>query len=95
MLSACSSRLHVLPQTPGDNTESSGYASPEDLAQQARKKEAEDKWWSTKPEAETGATAGVGGGGTSWWDEDSDGGSGGARDSTGIEPDALPSFFDE
>lgn len=52
----------------------------------ARKRATEDKWWS----AEADSTARVGGSGesASWWDE----GGEGAR---GVEPDSLPSFFNE
>lgn len=51
-----------------------------------RKRDAEDKWWS----AEADNTAGVGGSGesASWWDE----GGGNVRS---VDPDSLPSFFDE
>lgn len=69
------------------------------MQQKARKKEAEDKWWSAEPDAPSDASA-AGGGQVlagkdkegSWWEED--GGEPG-RGSKGIDADSLPSFFDD
>lgn len=77
------------------------YQSPESVEQQARKKEAEDKWWSAEPDVPKGDNVASGAGGEqvaagkggegSWWDED--GGEGGG--SKGVDADSLPSFFDD
>lgn len=76
------------------------YQSPEDLEVKARKKTAEDKWWSAEPDTvAAGSSTGEGvvgdaagkTGEASWWDEDG----GGEAGSKVIEPDSLPSFFDD
>ncbi len=79
--------------------------SPEDLETKARKKAAEDKWWSAEPEGPSNAMGASAGDSTtagrsresSWWEEEEDvagreGGTG--SKGIGIDADELPSFFD-
>lgn len=76
--------------------------SPEELEAKARKKAAEDAWWSAEPEGPSTATgAGAGDSTTagrnresSWWEEEDVTGRGGGTGSKGIDADELPSFFD-
>lgn len=72
----------------GESYQGSGSGS--DPVQQARAKQAEDKWWSSTPAAPTQTDA-------SWWDEDPGtvGRGGSAAGSSDVESNSLPSFFDE
>lgn len=90
----------------GDGTSEGGFTggayqqpqSAEDLEAKARKKAAEDKWWSAEPASPTGGERGGSGdaatmgksGEANWWEEEENARGG----SKGIDSDSLPSFFD-
>lgn len=90
-----SERLEMARAREGRHSGSSGSQDATDREQESRTKSTDDEWWSAESEGSPSFTGNAAVGREAeakWWQEDGGAGKGGGYG--GIEPDSLPSFFD-